>query len=584
METRRLLLAALLSMGVLLVWQKLFPVEPVSTPDSAPLAAPSEQVSEPAAIDPPPGSAAVEGAPTEPATPAASVSDSGDSDSGDSAELEPVSEVAAAGEETVVLEDDRVRAEWSNRGARLVHLELKNHPANDGEGVVDLVRRRSASLAPFSLVDAEGQPLPVDGALFQVERRTGGATFTYRGPLGSATKSIDLTPEGLFAVDVEAEGGWRLLLGPGLRNPTPEEAKNRFARRAAVYRQGGSTERVDAAGAKEATVISGTGLSWVGLQDQYFLAAVLPRSGLREAVAEPMLFEVDEGGVYTFRPRPLELTDAEKELGSELRVLLAPEDGALSFDAYLGSKQYSLLSTLPGGLEGAVDLGFFAFLGRPLLIALHWIYDNVVANYGWAIVLLTVLLRIVLFPLNHKAIVSMEKMQKLNPKMQAIRNKYRSKLKDKKGRPNPEASAKMNQEIMDLYKQEGVNPAGGCLPMLLQMPVLFAFYGLLSAAVELRHAPWIGWVNDLSAPDPFYALPIVMGGSMLLQQKMTPTQADPMQRRMFMFMPIIFTVLFLGFPAGMVLYWLTNNVLAIAQQAGYKRFRKDKAEEGGKKS
>ncbi len=216
---------------------------------------------------------------------------------------------------------------------------------------------------------------------------------------------------------------------------------------------------------------------------------------------------------------------------------------------------------------------------------MQWIHGNIIANYGWAIILLTVVIRLLLFPLNHKSIVSMQKMQKINPKMQAIRAKYRPKLKDKKGRPNAEASAKMNQEIMALYKTEGVNPAAGCLPMLLQMPVLFAFYRLLSAAVELRHAPWLGWVTDLSAKDPYYVLPLIMGASMLVQQRMAPAQGDPMQRRLFMMMPVVFTVLFLQFPAGMVLYWLTNNILAIAQQAGYKRWRERAgSEDEGKKT
>ena len=193
-------------------------------------------------------------------------------------------------------------------------------------------------------------------------------------------------------------------------------------------------------------------------------------------------------------------------------------------------------------------LGFFGFFSKILLVGLQWIHGNIVGNYGWAIILMTVVIRIILFPLTHKSFVSMQKMQELNPKIQAIRQKYRSKLKDKQGRPNAEAQRKMNEEVMGLYKKEGVNPAGGCLPMLLQLPVLFAFYRLLSAAVELRHAPWMGWIQDLSAPDPFYILPLVMGASQFIQQKMTPSTADPMQRRIFMLMPVFFTVLFLGFP------------------------------------
>jgi YidC/Oxa1 family membrane protein insertase len=157
--------------------------------------------------------------------------------------------------------------------------------------------------------------------------------------------------------------------------------------------------------------------------------------------------------------------------------------------------------------------------------------------------------------------------------MQAVRERWRGKLKDKQGRPNLEAQRKMNEEIMGLYRSEGVNPAGGCLPMLLQLPVFFAFYKLLFNAVELRGAPWIFWVQDLSAKDPWYVLPIVMGVTQFLQVKLAPMSGDPMQRRIFQWMPVLMTALFLGFPSGLVLYWLTNNVLTIAQQAVYNRSR-----------
>ena len=266
------------------------------------------------------------------------------------------------------------------------------------------------------------------------------------------------------------------------------------------------------------------------------------------------------------------MSEAQEDLGRELAVVLQVDAARFSGTAYWGPKQYEQLSALPYGLEETINLGWFKIISKPLLFGLGWIHDNVVANYGWAIILMTILIRILLFPLMHKSTVSMQKMQKVNPKVQAIRNKYRPKLKDKQGRPNSEMQRKMNEETMALYKTEGVNPAGGCLPMLLQIPVLFAFYNILSAAIELRGAPWILWITDLSAKDPLYVLPIVMGASQFLQQKMTPTAGDPMQRRMFALMPIFFTVLFLGFPSGLVLYWLTNNILGITQQVVYKKY------------
>jgi YidC/Oxa1 family membrane protein insertase len=205
-------------------------------------------------------------------------------------------------------------------------------------------------------------------------------------------------------------------------------------------------------------------------------------------------------------------------------------------------------------------------------VGLHWIHDNVVANYGWAIVLMTLLIRILILPLTHHSTKSMRKMQELNPKIQSIRERYRTKLKDKQGRPNLEMQRKMNEEVMGLYKAHGVNPAGGCLPILLQMPILFAFYGLLSTAAELRGAPWMLWIRDLSVHDPYYVLPIIMGATQFLQVRMAPQAGDPMQRRIFQLMPIFMTFLFLGFPSGLVLYWLTSNVLTIAQQWVYNRW------------
>jgi YidC/Oxa1 family membrane protein insertase len=167
-------------------------------------------------------------------------------------------------------------------------------------------------------------------------------------------------------------------------------------------------------------------------------------------------------------------------------------------------------------------------------------------------------------------------MQELNPKVQAIRSKYRPKLKDKQGRPNVEAQRLQNEEIMALYKKAGVNPVSGCFPILLQMPVFFAFFRLLSTAVELRGADWLLWIQDLSAKDPYYILPLVMGATSVLMQKMMPQSPEPMQRRMMQLMPIMFTVFALAFPSGLVLYWVTNNLLTMVQQAVMNQVKKRK--------
>ena len=218
-----------------------------------------------------------------------------------------------------------------------------------------------------------------------------------------------------------------------------------------------------------------------------------------------------------------------------------------------------MLSAVDSRLDNAIDFGMFHWLVRPLLRALKWI-NRFVHNYGWSIVVLTILINLAIFPLRHRSMVSMRKMQALQPEVKAIQDRYaKYKLTD------PERQ-KMNQEMMALYKQKGVNPASGCLPMLLTMPILFAFYAMLSVAIELRGAPFFGWIHDLSVKDPLYITPVVMGATMFWQQWLTPSTADPMQKRIFMLMPIIFTFTFLAFPAGLVIYWLVSNLMAIGQQ------------------
>jgi YidC/Oxa1 family membrane protein insertase len=378
---------------------------------------------------------------------------------------------------------------------------------------------------------------------------------------------------------------WGGLLGPCVRNPDSQDLANRFARRSGVFKLGDEVDTLAAPTAEAPTAVPGRTLQWLGLQDSYFLAALLPSNGIEAAVFLPTLVEAGEPPA-SFRRIPMgqEMLDADEDLTRELELVVYPGSETLEALAFLGAKNYRRLSGFENGLQETVGLGFFSFLARPLLFALLWTHDNLVSNYGWAIVLLTLVVRILLFPLTYKSTVSMRKMQALNPQMQAIRQKYRPKLKDKQGRPNSDAQRKMNEEIMGLYKKEGVNPAGGCLPILLQMPVLFAFYSLLSAAVELRNAPWILWIQDLSAPDPFYVLPIVMGASQYIQQKMMPATGDPAQRRIMMLMPFFFTFLFLKFASGLVLYWLTTNVLTIIQQVITNKFLGDSNGDGAKTS
>ena len=215
-----------------------------------------------------------------------------------------------------------------------------------------------------------------------------------------------------------------------------------------------------------------------------------------------------------------------------------------------------------------MQFGYFGFIAKILLDVLIWINKST-HNYGFAIIVLTILIKVVLYPLQHKSIVSMKKMQRLQPKVEAIKKRYKNATRD------PEQRQKMNTETMKLYQQEGVNPMGGCLPMVLQLPILWGFYGLLSRAIELRGAPFIFWIHDLSAKDPYYITPILMTITMFIQQTITPTTVDPAQRRMFLIMPLVFGWIFKEFAAGLVLYWLVQNILTIVQQLIMNKYWKD---------
>ncbi len=237
----------------------------------------------------------------------------------------------------------------------------------------------------------------------------------------------------------------------------------------------------------------------------------------------------------------------------------------ISGKAYFGPKKSEILKTFHAGAEKIVDFGWFDIIAKPLVLGLNYC-NKLTHNYGIDIILLTIFIKIIFYPLSVKSYKSMNEMKKLAPIMAKLKEKYKDDRQ------------KLNQEMMGIYKQKGINPMGGCLPMIIQIPVFFALYKALSGAIELRHAPFMLWINDLSAPEDLYSffvagyelpiriLPLIMGITQLIQQKMTPTTADPMQEKIMLFMPIVFTFMFWGFPSGLVLYWLVNNVISIAQQ------------------
>jgi len=286
-------------------------------------------------------------------------------------------------------------------------------------------------------------------------------------------------------------------------------------------------------------------VAWTAMTSNYFVAAVIPQK--------------EESQVLISRPAAMNTKDATNinrltTLGLHYPAKeIAP--GAIEKDTYkfyFGPKKFKMLENFGIHLEQVVDYGFFSFLAKPLIWLLNWFY-GLIPNYGIAIILLTILIKIAFWPLTDKSFRSMKQMQEVQPKLSALRDKYKSDPK------------KLNDELMAMYKEKGINPMGGCLPLLLQIPVFFALYEGLMVAIELRGAPFMFWIKDLSVMDPLLITPILMGVTMYAQQKMTPMAGDAAQIKMMMMMPLIFTVFFLGFPSGLVIYWLMNNVLTVGQ-------------------
>ncbi|MFQ5349764.1 MAG: membrane protein insertase YidC, partial [Thermoanaerobaculia bacterium] len=391
MDTKRFLLATLLSVAVLILWQQLFPPPEPPPP-------PAEQVAEARPEIPPEPTAAPEGGPAGPATLAEDPPAEGTV-----AEPGPVTEeIEATTERRVTLEDDSFEAIFTNRGGSLVSLQLKEHAAASGEAV-DLVRQRQGYPLPLSITARKGTADPLGEALFAVERETTrlgpAVTFRYAGSAGEASKRFTLTGDGMIRLEVDVPGrtDWGLLLGPGIRNPTEKEAKNRFLLRNVIYRRGDETERINAGRSDEQEVVPAAGLRWIGIQDTYFLSVLLPEGGIDQVLVQPLVVGAD-GAV-----RDRSGGDAENGETEELALVIQPAAGRLAADSYWGAKEYDRVQGLGQGLEETVQLGWFRFLALPLLRALRWLHDNVVANYGWAIILLTIGIRILLFPLMHKS-------------------------------------------------------------------------------------------------------------------------------------------------------------------------------------
>jgi len=543
---KRLLLAFLASAVIFAVWSVLFPPERPPQP-----AAPQRAVEEtaPQAASGDAGVAAAEGETAAAADGAAP----------------PATAEAATAEETVRLANGDMVVELTNRGAAVSHFELTHYQGDEGEALdllqtVDHPRRT----LPLQLLIGDQR----DERLYVVERGNGAATFRWSDGLGSSVIKTVRVPAAGYGVDVTIRlaGGLepsRMSVGTGLRDLGEAERNSRLAVWGdAVVAADGRMEVVKRRKPKQGLVLEPRLTSFAGFQDAYFLSVFRPQTAVAELRVEVLeTSSLDEDG------KPV--------AGSVLQVLLDPAAGEIDGQLLGAPKEYDLLHAIGGGVERTLDFGIFGWISVVFLKALRWIY-GVVGNYGLAIILLTVAIRLLLFPLMHSSTVSMRRMQKLQPKVKEVQARYKKKKGD------PQARAKMNQEMMALYKEEGVNPMGGCLPMLVQLPILWALYTLFLNAIELRHAPFFGWIQDLSAKDPYYITPILMTATMWLQQRLAPQIGDPQQQRIMRLLPFIFGFMFLQFPSGLVLYWLVNNVLTIIQQEVTFRLLGERGKGGGR--
>ncbi len=526
---KRALLAFVLSLAVLVGYQYFFVPSVPQKPD-APVTPPAE--APPQAV--PEKRAAVE-APVGPAEEAPAALP------WESRERRPRE---APPEEIVTVETEWVRYRISTRDGTLKEITLKRYLDDEGE-TVQLVPTRG-ELFPLQLL-ANGEVFHVtftpSRQYIQVTDKAERLVLSYEDESGARIeKHLEFQPKG-YQIKVRivqnALKEYQLLAGSVFQGMgDADNRKSRYAHEGPVLDLSGEIERIKFKEAKERMILRGE-IPWIAFEEKYFMTAVLPETKAAAAVVDRL--------------------DSSEGINIGFGVTGLAEVASYVF--YGGPKDYELLRSLNNGLEKAIDFGFFGFLGKPMFFVLKAIY-GVVRSYGVAIILLTTLIKIVFIPLTHKQTKSMQDMQKIQPEINAIRERYKGDAQT------------MNKHIMDLYKKHKVNPAAGCLPLLIQIPVFFALYNVLLSAIELRQAPFL-YIKDLSGADALFGhvggfavgpLPLLMGASMYLQQKMMPTTMDPKQAKIFQYMPVIFTFMFLNFPSGLVLYWLVNNVLTILQQ------------------
>jgi YidC/Oxa1 family membrane protein insertase len=540
---KRLIVAIVLSFLVLMGYQALFnkPDKNLPKPDVTAAVAPSTPV---------PGTA---GAIQE--QPKASVPEAKPAPAG-ALPPQDLSAVAGRAETDVVVDTSLFRAVWSNKGGVLKSWKLKTYKNSlKDKKDLEMVPALAAQIGrfPFSLgLDDAALAALLNSSLFETsgaglelaDGAKGEIRFVFSdGASIKAEKTYGFTG-GTYALTMEVRV-WKngqpvtpsVLWGPGIGNPTMEEAKQSYsaARGSAVY-SGGKVFRMN-----ERKFRPGQNtynfVDWAAYEENYFVSLfVLPPQKGRAAFLQEA-GEIAGGQVPAYFVYATEPTEA-----------------------FIGPKGTEALKAFGHDTKKVVNFGMFGVIAEILLAVVKFCH-TLVPNWGVAIILLTILIKIIFFPLTYSSTKSMAKMADLQPKVKALRAKY------KKAKTDIEQRRQMNKEMMDLYKEQGVNPAGGCLPLLIQLPVFWGVFRMLVVAVEFRHAPFMLWITDLSVRDQYYVTPVLMGITQYISQKMTPTSADPSQAKMMLLMPFVMTIFFINFQSGLVLYWLTTNVLQIGQQA-----------------
>ncbi|MDP8982231.1 MAG: membrane protein insertase YidC [Acidobacteriota bacterium] len=462
-------------------------------------------------------------------------------------------QISASADQSFTVETDLYRIQFSNRGAVVKSWQLKKF-VDDQHKPLELVNPASIGKVPppFALDFHDKKPsTDPNMALFTVKPAPGnlGVDFEFSDGQAAFRKSFRFLQNSyLSSVTTEASQNGtplpHLIAWRGGFGDVTVQAAASF--RHTIYYQSKLIAK-DAKSAKDGPFRESGNYIFAGIEDKYFAAVVLPKDNISTQV-------VTYNDGVSPKPGEGEVPEVGAGVGGE---------STNTFSLFVGPKDLDILRKVDPKLEQIIDWGFFGVIAKPLFIVLSWLSVNWVHNYGWSIVLITVFINLLLLPLRFSSLKSARKMQSLQPQIQAINAKYKNVgLRDPR-------KAEQNAEVMELYKKAGANPFGGCLPMLVQLPVLYAFYKVLTVTIELRGGHWL-WVSDLSQPEqlPLHFLPIIMIVTQFIMQKMTPNPSmDPAQAKMMQFMPLMFGFFFYNMSSGLVLYWLTGNLVGILQQS-----------------